>query len=105
MAIPVRVSGAEVFAVNLLFLDRNGETFQLKQNLKLPENEWKTLRFNVAGVLQKGVIVHRGGNGKVDFPVRLLGFNFELRNAKPDGSILLKPYEITAPAPRWEPGA
>lgn len=105
VAIPVRVSGAEVFAANLLFLDRNGETFQLKQNLKLPENVWKTLRFHAAGVLQKGVIVHRGGNGKVDFPVRLLGFNFELRNAKPDGSILLKPYEVTAPAPRWEPGA
>lgn len=105
VTIPAQVSGAEISAVNLLFLDRNGETFQLRRNLKLAEKGWNPLRFNAAGILQKDVIVHRGGNGQVDFPIRLLGFSFDIRNTKPDGFILLKPYEITTPTPRWEPGA
>ena len=71
-----------------------------------PDGKWTLLRFNAAGIQQKGVIVHKGGDGKVDFPVRLLGFNFELRpDAAEDGSILVKGYDLAKPLSRWEPGA
>ena len=104
--LPVRPDGAMIHAVNLLFMDRCGEIFQLKQNIAPPEKEWSLLRFDASGILRKGVIVHKGGDGKVDFPVRLLGFNFELKpGAAADGSILVREWERARPLTRWEPGA
>lgn len=104
--LPVRPDGAMIHAVNLLFMDRSGEIFQLKQNIAPPEKEWSLLRFDASGILRKGVIVHKGGDGKVDFPVRLLGFNFELKpGAAADGSILVREWERARPLTRWEPGA
>lgn len=106
VTLPIFPDTANIHAVNLLFMDRDNETFQLKQTLNPPDGKWTLLRFNAAGILQKGVIVHKGGDGKVDFPVRLLGFNFELRpDAAEDGSILVKGYEQAKPLTRWEPGA
>lgn len=106
IALPVRADGAKVHAVNLLFMDKNGEIFQLKQKLELPDGKWTVLRFDASGILKKGVIVHKGGDGKVDFPVRLLGFNFELKpDAAENGFILVKGWERIRPLTRWEPGA
>ncbi len=96
LTLPIFTQKANVGAVSLLFLDRNGETFQIKQTATIPEGKWQTVQFNPAGILQKGVIVHKGGDGKVDFPVRLLGFNFDLRTGTADdGSILIKSYELS----------
>lgn len=106
VTLPILPTKANIHAVDILFMDRSNEIFQLKQDLNPPDGTWTLLRFNAAGILQKGVIVHKGGDGKVDFPVRLLGFNFELRpDAAEDGSILVKGYELAKPLSRWEPGA
>jgi len=85
--------GAGVRALSLLFFDRNNETFQIKKTIRPSEGAWTSLRFSPRAILEEGVIVHRGGDQKVDFPVRLLGFTFDL-NPADGGSILMKPYEI-----------
>lgn len=94
VSLPIRPeAGAEVRGVSLLFLDRNNETFQLKQVVRPPEGTWTTLRFDPRALLQEGVIVHRGGDEKVDFPIRLLGFTIDLK-ASDDGAILLKSHDV-----------
>ena len=105
VGVPVCSDRAKIHAVNLLFMDRNGEIFQLQQSRTLPDGEWNVIRFDASGILKPGVIVHKGGDGKVDFPVRLLGFNFELRpDAAADGSILVGCWERLKPQKRWERG-
>lgn len=101
----VKPQGLKVGAVSLLFRDSGGEIFQLKQNVSLEDNQWQTLRFHAAGITEKGVIVHSGGNGKVDFPVSLLGFNFDHGAVPAGASVLVAGMEVTEPASLWRRGA
>lgn len=94
VTLPIRPeSGAGVRAVSLLFQDRNNETFQIKQSGRLPDGDWTTLRFTPREILGPNVIIHRGGDRTVDFPVRLLGFTIDL-DARDGGSVLLRPYAV-----------
>ncbi len=104
IVIPVRPEGANVSAVSVLFMDRDNETFQLKQDIGLNPGEWTLVRFNAASLLGNSVIIHKGGDGKIDFPVRLLGFNFDLKSAEDNGGIWLKDYQTEQPKARWTPG-
>lgn len=87
--------GANVHAVSLLFRDRENETFQLKRSVqpKPGAPDRITIRFDPEELLKPGVIIHSGGNGRVDFPVRLLGFNFDLNPDRADGAVIVFPIE------------
>lgn len=98
IVLPFQAPAQAVTSVSLLVVDKNNETYQLKQNVTLSGDGWTSVRFPADGILQKGVIVHKGGDGKVDFPVRLLGFNFDLKKDADPGTIRVKPYEISARA-------
>lgn len=91
-----RPGAKNIAAVSLLFLDKSGETFQLKQNVRsVTPGEWRGIDFDPMLILGKNVI-HYGGNkdGKVDFPVRFLGFNVDIRKPEEPGSLLIRNYEI-----------
>lgn len=94
--LPIQSDGAGIRAVSLLFVDRNNEIFQIKQSVQLKDQGRMEIRFDAEAILRKGVIIHSGGNREVDFPLRLLGFNFDLKPSRDDGSILVYPVEITA---------
>lgn len=89
---------AGVRAVSLLFKDRENETFQIKRPVRQnTEGQGRmSVRFDPEALLKPGVIVHSGGNGQVDFPVRLLGFNFDLNpdRTEASGTITVHPVEI-----------
>jgi len=104
IVLPVRPEGVNVGAVSILFMDQQNETFQLKQDITIAPGEWTIVRFNTAALLGNSVIIHKGGNGKIDFPVRLLGFNFDLKSADDTGSITLKDYRTEKSKARWTPG-
>lgn len=55
-----------------------------------------------ADILQKGVIIHNGGDTIVDFPVRLVGFNFDLRSPAEDGSIVVRDFALQKPTAKWK---
>ncbi len=95
--LPIKPSGAEITAVNLLFRDATGDTYQLKQKVSLKPDQWNMVRFNTGDIHRAGAIIHRGGDGKIDYPVALHGFNFDvnLEKSSDSGSVLLKHYERT----------
>ncbi len=106
VVLPVSANKAGITNISLLFVDSQGEIFQLKQAVNLQDNKWDSIRFDASAILRKGVIIHnlKDGNKQVDFPVRLFGFNFDQRNADDNGSISVKSYSIVKPAPRWAAG-
>ncbi len=106
IVLPVLSRKARVTHVSVLFVDSQNETFQLKQAVTLADGKWESVRFDASAILRKGVIIHnhKGGNKQVDFPIRLLGFNFDRKDADDNGSIHIKTYSIVKPAARWETG-
>lgn len=82
-----------VKAVSLLLLDHSGETFQLKQELRnVKPGVWQSLTFKPAEIFGKKVIRYGGKrNGTIDFPIRFLGFNVDLRDRSRAGDILVRP--------------
>ncbi|WP_043584987.1 SUMF1/EgtB/PvdO family nonheme iron enzyme [Geminisphaera colitermitum] len=94
--LPCETDGASIRAINLLFRDRNNETFQLKQSVRSKDGQLTRVRFDAAAILKPEVIIHAGGNRQVDFPVSLVGFTFDLKPERNDGSILVRPYEVTS---------
>ena len=95
LSLPVNPGGARISAVSLLFRDAGGNTFQLKQPVRLPEGRWSKVRFRPEEILGKGVIVYHPEKGGVQWPVTLHGFNFDFdsRGTAGPGAILLKNYE------------
>ncbi|EIP97717.1 hypothetical protein OpiT1DRAFT_02164 [Opitutaceae bacterium TAV1] len=94
LVLPFVPDGAGIRAVNLLVMDRDKEVFQIKQPVRPKDKEPAQVRFDLAAILKPGVIIHSGGDRQVDFPVRLLGFTFDLTPERHDGGILVRPYEI-----------
>jgi hypothetical protein len=84
--------GAGIHAVNLLFMDKSGEIYQLRQTFTAKDKTWQTADFNPQAILSKGVIIHNRGdkNKVIDFPVRFLGCTFELKSPAASGSITVR---------------
>ncbi|MDR1280713.1 MAG: formylglycine-generating enzyme family protein [Opitutaceae bacterium] len=98
VTLPFVPDGAGIRAVSLLVMDRNKEIFQVKQSVRPKDKQPAQVRFDAAAILKPGVIIHSGGDRQVDFPVRLLGFIFDLTPERHDGGILVRPCEIVSRA-------
>ena len=73
-----------------------GETFQVKEDITPVVGQSRSLRFDLARIPQgRSLIVYGGdGNRKLDYPVRLLGFNFEFVRSDESGTLTVRPPEF-----------
>ncbi len=95
VSIKFNPGNAPLHAVSLMFIDGKGEFFQIKKNIKVKPDQWITVDFDVSKIITTKI--HYGGNndGKVDFPVRILGFNFDIKRNNEDGKLIIEPYKVT----------
>lgn len=96
IVLPCRAGKAPLKYVSLLAMDKNNEYFQLKRPFRSSGNDWEEIVFDTADFQRPGKFIAYGGdkNAKLDFPVRLLGFNFDLDRAdKTAGSLAIRQFE------------
>ena len=94
--ISFRPEKVAVHSVSFLVQDASGETFQVKEDITPVVGQSRSLRFDLARIPQgRSLIVYGGdGNRKLDYPVRLLGFNFEFVRSDEFGTLTVRPPEF-----------
>jgi len=86
----------EVHSFNFQVQDAGGETFQLKENFTPVVDTTKILRLDLTRFVKGENLVIYGGdkNRKLDYPVKLLGFNFEFVKSDQPGKLTVNPSEF-----------
>ncbi|MGN1365783.1 MAG: hypothetical protein ACI406_10485, partial [Victivallis vadensis] len=91
-----RPEGSGIRAVSFLVQDAKGETFQLKRQLKVRPGAGATARFDLSCFpAGKGLVIYGGNQDRrLDYPVKLLGFNFDFEKGGAAGTLTVNPPEF-----------
>ncbi len=81
-------------SLSLLFIDAKNEYFQLKQDFTPRTGVWSVARFQTEQIGIPRKFNAWGGDRKIDYPVRFLGFNFEFKKGTGNRSVRIRMFQI-----------